>query len=133
AADPANPYGSLVKWPTGSAPQTQPQRVGGARVLLHDGRLIAFLSRTGEHLLTFRPEDPADEPTWMAALLKALSELAAPERPIQISRVDGEPIDRWPAAPELQRRGFIATRQGYLHRGQAEPIGEEAAGNVRGA
>ena len=63
--DPANPYGSALRWPE-SSPHVQreshrtdfgmrPQRTAVGHVILRNGELIGYLSRTGEHLITFFP------------------------------------------------------------------------------
>lgn len=41
ATDPANPYGAAPPWPAGDARQ---QRAPGALVVLHQGRLLGYLS-----------------------------------------------------------------------------------------
>ena len=57
AADPANPYGSALPWPTRrEASAHRPGRKAGALVVLVDGELAWFLERGGRSLLTF-PSD----------------------------------------------------------------------------
>jgi hypothetical protein len=58
ATDPANPYGAALDWPPAREEgMMRPQRAAGARVVLGDGHLIGYLGRTGQHLLTFLPEN----------------------------------------------------------------------------
>jgi ATP-dependent Lhr-like helicase len=118
ASDPANAYGSILKWPATAAAGIQPQRGGGARVFLLDGRLIGYLSRTGNHLMTFPPDDPADELAWREKLADGLSRLARRGSPVMIGHVDGEPIGLSTLAPLLVKRGFTPNSRGYLHRGR---------------
>ncbi len=61
ATDPANPYGALVKWPESpdGAPGRGPTRSVGARVVLVDGHLTAWIARGMRALLVWLPEhDP---------------------------------------------------------------------------
>ena len=76
ASDPANAYGSIVKWPPTQVDSLQPQRGSGARVFLLDGKLIGYLGRSGNHLLTFAPEDPSDAAMWHEKLVRSLANLA---------------------------------------------------------
>lgn len=66
AADPANPYGSVLRWPELPAmdddSETAPRvitRAAYAEVILRNGELVAWLRRGNPHLLVFLP---ADEP-----------------------------------------------------------------------
>ena len=63
ATDPANPYGSLLKWPAGGDASSSLTRSVGARVILCDGTLIAYLRRGNPNLQAFLPEEePARTP-----------------------------------------------------------------------
>ena len=57
ATDPANPYGSLLKWPAGGDASSSLTRSVGARVILCDGKLIAYLRRGNPNLQAFLPEE----------------------------------------------------------------------------
>ncbi|MFZ1016167.1 MAG: DEAD/DEAH box helicase, partial [Terracidiphilus sp.] len=66
AADPANPYGSVLHWPDlppmGDDSETAPRiltRAAYAEVILRNGQLVAWLRRNSPNLLVFLP---ADEP-----------------------------------------------------------------------
>jgi ATP-dependent Lhr-like helicase len=117
ASDPANAYGSIVKWPATQVENTQPQRTSGARVFLLEGELIGYLGRAGNHLLTFAPEDPNDETLWHEKLVRALARLARQGTPVMIAQVDGQPAGLSPLAKIFHRHGFSPTSRGYLHRG----------------
>ena len=54
ATDPANPYGSTLKWPERTS--GGPTRIAGALVVLVDGFLAAYLRRGERELLLFAPE-----------------------------------------------------------------------------
>ncbi len=92
AADPANPYGAALPWPTSggesAGPGARPGRKAGALVVLVDGELAWFLERGGRSLLTFTGDPAADH-----AAATALAGLVATRRvdSILIERVDGIP------------------------------------------
>jgi ATP-dependent Lhr-like helicase len=115
ASDPANAYGAILKWPPTQVDGLQPQRGAGARVFLQDGRLMAYLGRTGNHLLTLPPEDPADEPAWRDKLAAALVKC---DSAVLIGQIDGAAAAAAPISGDLLRHGFAPTSRGLLHRGQ---------------
>jgi ATP-dependent helicase Lhr and Lhr-like helicase len=117
ASDPANAYGSILRWPASPLESLQLQRGGGARVFLLDGELIGYLGRAGNHLVTFAPEDPSDEPLWHEKLARALAKIAKRGAPVLISQINGQPPSASPLAPVFARHGFTPTTRGYLHRG----------------
>ena len=57
ATDPANPYGVLMKWPALADPSSSLQRSVGARVILCDGALVAYLRRGNPNLQVWLPEE----------------------------------------------------------------------------
>lgn len=57
ATDPANPYGALMRWPTAPDAGSSLTRSVGARVILCDGALVAYLRRGNPNLQTFLPEE----------------------------------------------------------------------------
>jgi ATP-dependent Lhr-like helicase len=118
ASDPANAYGSILKWPATRVENVQPQRGGGARVLLLEGQLLAYLGRTGNHLLTFSPDDPADEPLRRDKLAAALASVAKRTSAVLVGQIDGAPAGAAPLAADLARHGFVTTHRGLLHRGE---------------
>ncbi|WP_428308445.1 DEAD/DEAH box helicase [Lacipirellula sp.] len=117
ASDPANAYGSIIKWPLPQVEGLQPQRGGGARVFLLDGKLIGFLSRGGAHLMTFAPEDPSDASMWQEKLVRSLANLAKRGASLMIAQIDGDAAGLSPLGKALARHGFSPTSRGYLHRG----------------
>ena len=117
ASDPANAFGAIVKWPPTKVDNLQPQRGSGARVFLLDGMLIGYLGRSGNHLLTFAPDDPSDEPMWHEKLVRSLANLAKRGTPVMIAQIDGQPLGMSPLAKVFTRHGFTPTSRGYLHRG----------------
>jgi ATP-dependent Lhr-like helicase len=122
AADPANPYGAALPWPTSTADGggngvtgARPGRKAGALVVLVDGELAWFLERGGRSLLTFTNDVAAGH-----AAATALADLVASRRvaSILVERVDGAPALQPRAGGEpsaltaLSEAGFIRTPRG---------------------
>ncbi|OMC50058.1 ATP-dependent helicase [Mycobacterium sp. IS-1264] len=118
AADPANPYGAALPWPTssedGPGPGARPGRKAGALVVLVDGELAWFLERGGRSLLTFTHDPAADH----AAAL-ALADLVSTRRvaSILVERIDGVPALQPRAGgpgpvDALSDAGFVRTPRG---------------------
>jgi ATP-dependent Lhr-like helicase len=116
ASDPANAYGSFLKWPATPPDRMLPQRSGGAQVFILDGELIGYLGRSGSGLITMAPEDPSDAPLWHEKLVRALARVSRRAGPVLITEVDGEPAGNSPLADVFRRHGFTPTSRGYLHR-----------------
>jgi ATP-dependent Lhr-like helicase len=57
ATDPANPYGALLRWPAPPDAGSSLTRSVGARVILCDGALVAYLRRGNPNLQVFLPEE----------------------------------------------------------------------------
>ena len=57
ATDPANPYGALLRWPAGGDAGSSLTRSVGARVILCDGALVAYLRRGNPNVQVFLPEE----------------------------------------------------------------------------
>jgi len=122
AADPANPYGAALPWPTSSeegsgagGPGARPGRKPGALVALVDGELAWFLERGGRSLLTFTDDPAADH-----AAATALADLVASRRvaSILVERIDGTPAlhprpgGPGPVVDALSDAGFVRTPRG---------------------
>ena len=117
ATDPANPWGSLLPWPReggDAAPTRSPQRVPGARVIMHDGKLLAWLGRGGSSMVTFLPKDEPDATHAAKALGEALVGIAKRRARIALLvTIDGVPALESPIAKLLGQHGF-ASRRGAL-------------------
>jgi ATP-dependent Lhr-like helicase len=120
AADPANPYGAALPWPTsGCDAAARPGRKAGALVLLVDGELAWFLERGGRTLLTF-----TDDPAASHAAAVALADLVTTRRvaSILVERVDGVPVLQRsadgpsPVMDALAEAGFVRTPRGLRMR-----------------
>jgi ATP-dependent Lhr-like helicase len=112
ATDPANPWGASLRWPERDDLPARPQRAAGARVIVQEGRLLGWLSRSGRNLITF----PREGQDILSALVEALVRIATSRRPVLIASVDGVPVDESTLAPLLREAGFIPSRHGYIRR-----------------
>jgi ATP-dependent Lhr-like helicase len=113
ATDPANPYGSTLKWPerTGGGPT----RVAGAVVVLVDGFLAAYLRRGERELLLLAPETEPHRSRLIRATARALAELTA-SRGMLLAEIDGAPATSHLAAPLFVEAGFSMSAMGLQRR-----------------
>lgn len=126
AVDPANAWGHLLPWPKPAhADAPRCQRTAGARVVLHDGALLAFLGRSGQQLTTFLPDTEPARARATGALVAALVAQAARRRLTLIAAIDGQPAGESPLAGALAAAGFVP---GY--RGLQAPRGAPADRDV---
>jgi ATP-dependent Lhr-like helicase len=131
AVDPANPYGTILRWDrTAAFPPPEddeaaagqprgPSRSVGALVVLVNGACAAYVSRAGSQVLVFLPEDEPARSTTLRALALELSVLAAgkpPGGPLLIQRINGSDAMAHPLAAALQETGFAATAMGLQYR-----------------
>jgi ATP-dependent Lhr-like helicase len=118
ATDPANPYGSILPWPDAV---TRPQRAAGARVILCDGELIGYLSRTGYTLQTFLPLDEESRAGVERAIAQALKRMVDEfvQRTLEIKEIDGGRARESVLGPVLVAAGFTATSDGYFYSGRS--------------
>jgi len=102
AADPANPYGTLLPWPPSRSGAT-PKRVAGARVVLVAGRPVLYLGPGGRQLLSLADVGPAG----LRLALEALRGVRLPGRGrLLIREIDGEPALGSPLRDALLAAGF---------------------------
>jgi ATP-dependent Lhr-like helicase len=132
ATDPANPYGALLPWPdwpvadtaatahsasaTAPSPAVRATRSAGARVVIVNGRLAAWIGRGDRSLLVPLPTDEPDRSRVGRALAAELVSIAsrAPEgsRGWLIEEINGGPAAADPAAAFLLAAGFAVTAMG---------------------
>jgi len=138
ATDPANPYGSTLKWPdlptesedTESAPKVL-TRAAYAQVVLAAGQLVAWLRRGNPNLLVFLPADEPERSQIADGLANFLAELGhtrlqhdqtSHTSGYLISTVNGIPVAHHPIANSLHHAGFHAGPLGmHLRRPTAQP------------
>ena len=93
AADPANPYGAALRWPSRATADDdvahRPGRKAGALVALVDGELVWFLERGGRSLLSFANDTDAH-----IAAAAALADLVSAGRvpSFLVEKVNGVPV-----------------------------------------
>jgi len=123
ATDPANPYGTMLKWPAPNAADSGagrgPTRTVGALVILVDGALAGYVARGGRQLLTFVPEDEPARTTTSRALATRLAAIARGEDGrggLLVSEINGIPTSDHPLAPFLIDAGFNASAMGFQMR-----------------
>jgi ATP-dependent Lhr-like helicase len=118
AADPANPYGAALPWPTAPVEPGsrghQPARKAGALVVLVDGECVIYVERGGRTVLSF-----ADDPALLQPAADALA-LAVRDGALgrlQVERADGAPVVASPLGDALEAAGFRPTPRGLRLRG----------------
>lgn len=116
ATDPANPYGAAISWPERPELAARPQRAAGARVVLRAGRLLGYLGRTGQQLLTFLAETEPERTADQQALVGALAQLVSASEPVFVTKIDGGGPGESELAAALTAVGFVPTSRGYLLR-----------------
>jgi ATP-dependent Lhr-like helicase len=121
ATDPANPYGALLRWPAAPEEGSTMTRTVGARVVLIDGALTAYLRRGNPNIQVLLPED---EPV-CSQVARALAEFLVayvqrPDNPegrgrnsMLISTVNGVPVVEHPIARFLLDAGFQPAPLGF--------------------
>ena len=127
ATDPANPYGTTLKWPTPSRTEATatdaqsgrtPTRSVGALVILVNGALAAYVARGARQMTVYLPDDEPARSITGRALARALSARARDEHrePILISEINGQPPTEHPLAPYLIEAGFYPSAMGFQMR-----------------
>ena len=117
AADPANPYGAALPWPTlGRVDESegrghQPSRSAGGVVVLRAGEPVFYLERGGKSLLSFT-DDSAALASGARALANAMRAGALGRLTVQ--KADGQTVlsPGHPVATALAEAGFILTPRG---------------------
>jgi ATP-dependent Lhr-like helicase len=119
AADPANPYGSVLRWPdlpvaeedSESAPRLL-TRAAYAEVILRNGQLVAWLRRGNPNLLVFLPAEEPERSQTAAGLAHFLCALgqqrmrASTHEGALITTINGQPVAAHSMARFLADAGF---------------------------
>ena len=144
AADPANPYGSVLPWPelpvaeedAESAPRVL-TRAAYAEVILWNGKLIGWLRRNNPNLLVFLPVEEPERSQAGAGLSQFLwtrgqERMHAGSREgVLITTINGQPVAAHPMARFLMDAGFhpgplgMHLRRVPLPIAQGEPMSDE--------
>ncbi|HEU5341858.1 MAG TPA: DEAD/DEAH box helicase [Edaphobacter sp.] len=120
ATDPANPYGALLPWPATDAGASLTRSVG-AKVILCDGALVAYLRRESPNVQMFLPEEDPLRSQAARALAEFLvkqvrerSEEGDVRAGMLIATVNGTPAAKHWVSKLLLGAGFSAGAKG-LH------------------
>ena len=128
SADPANPYGSILRWPSNDDDATKPMlsRTVGTSVVLVNGTLAAYLRRNSDVVTVFLPEAEPDQSTTARALAKKLAEIAVARQKYKtgllVGEINGVRAQDHFLARFLQEAGFVATALGYQMRRVGGPL-----------
>jgi ATP-dependent Lhr-like helicase len=122
ATDPANPYGALMKWPAGGDAASSLTRSVGARVILCDGALIAYLRRGNANIQVFLPDEEPARGQAAKALAEFLVAKAQAEGGMLLATVNGLAVaEHWMAKTWLEA-GFVAGAMGFNVRRPVTPV-----------
>jgi ATP-dependent helicase Lhr and Lhr-like helicase len=110
ATDPANMYGSVLRWPAAAALT----RSAGASVVLRNGEMVAYLRRNNPNVQAFLPSEEPERSATARDLSAFLAGLAQQDMEARedhrggmlISTINGEPAAQDFLAPFLQDAGF---------------------------
>jgi ATP-dependent Lhr-like helicase len=122
ATDPANPFGTMLKWPHGPELESGGRgatRTVGAQVIIVNGALAAYLPRGGRQLLVYLPEDEPARSSIGRPLAVKLASIARGEDGrggLMISDINGSPAAEHPLAPFLVDAGFYPSAMGFMTR-----------------
>jgi ATP-dependent Lhr-like helicase len=119
ATDPANPYGSVLRWPdlpvaeedTETAPRLLTRAVY-AEVILRNGQLVAWLRRGNPNLLVFLPAEEPERSQTAAGLAHFLCSRGQEKmrgnshQGVLITTINGQPVAAHPMAKFLMDAGF---------------------------
>ncbi len=122
ATDPANPYGALLKWPEGGDTGSSLTRSVGAKVVLCDGALVAYLRRGNPNLQVFLPEEEPGRTQGAKALAEFFVERAHSEGGMLVTSVNGEAVHESWMARTLLEAGFVAAPMGFNVRRMLPPV-----------
>ena len=128
ATDPANPYGALMRWPTALDESSSLTRSVGARVILCDGALVAYLRRGNPNLQMFLPEEEPQRSQVARSLAEFLvgrvhdDEDASGRGGMLISTINGVNVAEHWMARFLLNAGFAAGAMGFNVRRNLPPL-----------
>jgi ATP-dependent Lhr-like helicase len=136
AADPANPYGSVLPWPelpvaqedSESAPRVL-TRGAYAEVILRNGQLVAWLRRNNPNVLIFLPAEEPERSQVASSLAHFLCTRGQDRMQnnrhegVLITTINGQPVAAHPMAHFLMDAGFHPGPLGLHLRRIALPVG----------
>ena len=121
ATDPANPYGALLRWPAAPEEGSSMTRSVGARVVLVDGALVAYLRRGNPNVQVLLPEEePMRSQTARSLAEFLVGHVQKADNPegrgrasMLITQVNGVNVAEHPLARFLLDAGFQAAPLGF--------------------
>jgi ATP-dependent Lhr-like helicase len=121
ATDPANPYGALLRWPAAPEEGSSLTRSVGARVVLVDGALTAYMRRGNPGIQLLLPEEEPQQSQTARALAEFFVGHVQRERGesghersgMLITSVNGVPVAEHPLARFLLDAGFQPAPLGF--------------------
>jgi ATP-dependent Lhr-like helicase len=136
ATDPANPYGALMRWPAAPDAGSSLTRSVGARVVLCDGALVAYLRRGNPNLQVFLPEEEPQRSQVARSLAEFLVGRVQGERGeddagragLLVSTVNGVAVAESAMARALLDAGFAAGAMGFNVRRNLPPLPGQRSG-----
>jgi ATP-dependent Lhr-like helicase len=134
ATDPANPYGALMRWPSPPDTGSSLTRSVGARVILCDGDLVAYLRRGNPNLQMFLPEEEPQRSHVARSLAEFLVSRVQEQEDAQgrggllIATVNGVAVPEHWMARVLLDAGFAAGAMGFNVRRNLPPLPGQRSG-----
>ncbi|HEY1963514.1 MAG TPA: DEAD/DEAH box helicase, partial [Acidobacteriaceae bacterium] len=134
ATDPANPYGALMRWPAPPDTGSSLTRSVGARVILCDGDLVAYLRRGNPNLQMFLPEEEPQRSHVARSLAEFLVSRVQEQEDAQgrggllIATVNGVAVPEHWMARVLLDAGFAAGAMGFNVRRNLPPLPGQRSG-----
>jgi ATP-dependent helicase Lhr and Lhr-like helicase len=128
ATDPANPYGALMRWPAAADEGSSLTRSVGARVILCDGALVAYLRRGNSNVQAFLPEEEPQRSQVARSLAEFLvgrvhdDEDASGRGGMLIATINGVNVAEHWMARFLLDAGFAAGAMGFNVRRNLPPL-----------
>ena len=120
ATDPANPYGALMRWPAAPEEGSSLTRSVGARVVLVDGALTAYLRRGNSNVQVILPEEEPSRSRaaralaeFLVAHVQRMGEGDRGRGGLLITSVNGVNVGEHPLAKYLLDAGFQAAPLGF--------------------
>jgi ATP-dependent Lhr-like helicase len=140
ATDPANPYGSVLKWPdlpvAEEDAETAPRlltRAAYAEVILRNGQLVAWVRRGNPNLLVFLPGEEPERSQVASGLAHFLCTRgqdrmrASNHQGVLITTINGQSVAAHPMARFLMDAGFHPGPLGMNLRRIPPPVAQRAA------
>jgi ATP-dependent Lhr-like helicase len=115
ATDPANPYGTMLKWLDAEATGRAPTRTAGAQVIFVNGTLAAYLSKGARQLIVYLPEEEPQRTAIGRPLAVRLAAIAR-DSGLLVAEINGLPAGDHPLAPYLTAAGFFPSAMGFMVR-----------------